>query len=53
MKHIDEAIRELRLYIAVSEDKNDLEEIDALLAVALVEVRRKLASKLRAERQSR
>lgn len=53
MKHVDEAIRALRKHIAASEDRESLEEVDSLLAVALEEVRRKLAAKLRAERTDR
>lgn len=43
MQHIRETIVDLRRYIAKSEVRKDLEEVDALLAVALEEVRRKLA----------
>ena len=45
MRHVQEVIRELRRYIAAKPDRADLEEIDTLLAVALEEVRRKLAQK--------
>lgn len=45
MRHIQETIIELRRYIARSEAKTELEEVDALLAVALEEVRRKLGEK--------
>lgn len=48
MKHVRETIEELRHYIAASEDRTDLEEVDTLLAVALEEVRRKLAKKQQA-----
>lgn len=44
MRHIRPTIEELRRYIAKSEARADLEEVDALLAVALEEVRRKLAA---------
>lgn len=43
MKHIRKTIEDLRRYIAASEMRAELEEIDALLAVALEELRRKLA----------
>ena len=43
MQHIRKTIEELRRYIAVSEVRADLEEIDTLLAIALEEIRRKLA----------
>lgn len=44
MQHIRRKIEELRRYIAKNEARADLEEVDALLGVALEEVRRKLAS---------
>lgn len=43
MQHIRETLVRLRRYIAASESREELEEVDALLAVALEEVRRKLA----------
>lgn len=43
MQHIRETLVELRRYIAASESRVELEEVDALLAVAVEEVRRKLA----------
>ena len=52
MQHIDKTIHDLRQYIAASDDKSALEEVDALLAVALLEVRRKLATSRNAERGS-
>lgn len=42
MRHIHQTIGELRRYIAASDKREELEEIDALLAVALTELRRKL-----------
>lgn len=45
MKHVRATIEELRRYIAQSEMRSELEEVDALLSVALEEVRRKLAAK--------
>lgn len=45
MNHIQKTIENLRRYIAESEVRADLEEVDALLSVALEEVRRKLAMK--------
>lgn len=53
MHHIRKTIEDLRRYIAVSESRDELEEVDALLDVALQEVRRRLAEKLRAERRDR
>lgn len=44
MQHIRTSIEGLRRYIAASEVRIELEEVDALLAVALEEVRRKLAA---------
>ena len=44
MQHIRKSIEELRRYIAASEARAELEEVDALLAVALAELRRKLAA---------
>lgn len=45
MRHIAQVLEELRRYIAGKDDRAELEEIDALLSVALEEVRRKLAQK--------
>lgn len=42
MQHIRKSIEELRRYIAASESRVDLQEVDSLLAVALEEVRRRL-----------
>jgi hypothetical protein len=42
MQHIRRSIEDLRRYIASSTARAELEEVDALLAVALEEVRRKL-----------
>lgn len=51
MQHIRQSIEELRRYIASSEVRADLEEVDALLAVALEEVRRKLAAAARKDQR--
>lgn len=45
MQHIRRTIEDLRRYIAASQSRSELEEVDTLLAVALEEVRRKLAAK--------
>jgi hypothetical protein len=45
MKHVRSTIEELRRYIATCQARAELEEVDALLAIALEEVRRKLQSK--------
>lgn len=45
LKHVRQTIEELRRYIAQSEARAELEEVDALFSVALEEVRRKLAAK--------
>ncbi len=47
MQHVRQSIEELRRYIAKSEARAELEEADALLSVALEEVRRKLATEAR------
>ena len=47
MRHIHKTIEELRRYIARSEARADLEQVDSLLSVALEEVRRKLAAEKR------
>lgn len=47
MKHVGQTIEDLRRYIARSEARADLEEVDVLLSVALEEVRRKLAAQPR------
>ena len=44
MTHVQKTIEELRRYIAQSEARAELEEVDTLLSVALEEVRRKLAA---------
>lgn len=43
VQHVRTTLRELRRYISRCEAREDLEEVDNLLAVALEEVRRKLA----------
>lgn len=43
MQHIRQQITELRRYIAASDKRSELEEVDALLAIALEDVKRKLA----------
>lgn len=45
MQHVRKTVEELRRYIAGSESRDDLEEVDVLLSLALEELRRKLASK--------
>ena len=45
MRHVAKAISELRRYIAGSEVRAELEETDSLLAVALEDLRRKIAQK--------
>lgn len=45
MNHVRATIEELRKYISHCEAHDDLQEVDTLLAVALEEVRRKLAQK--------
>ena len=51
MKHVRATIEELRRYISTCEAKTELEEVDNLLAIALEEVRRKLAQKQQRERR--
>lgn len=43
MQHVRKTIEDLRRYIATSDVREDLEEVDGLLAIALVELRRKLS----------
>ncbi|MGB3416138.1 MAG: hypothetical protein WBA36_05685 [Mesorhizobium sp.] len=43
MHHVRNTIEELRRYISTCEAHDELEEVDTLLAVALEEVRRKIA----------
>jgi hypothetical protein len=45
VKHVAQVISELRWYIAGSESRAELEETDSLLAVALEDLRRKIAHK--------
>ena len=45
VRHVAKAISELRRYIAGSEVRAELEETDSLLAVALEDLRRKIAQK--------
>lgn len=52
MQHVRKSIEDLRRYIAASKVRAELEEVDALLAVALEEVRRKLAASKPARPQS-
>ncbi|WP_161601061.1 hypothetical protein [Neoaquamicrobium microcysteis] len=40
MEHIQHTIKELRRYIARYDGREDLEDVDVLLSVALEEVRR-------------
>ena len=51
MKHVRATIEELRRYISTCEAKLELEEVDNLLAIALEEVRRKLAQKQQKDRR--
>lgn len=51
MRHVRKSIEELRRYIASSTARAELEEVDALLAVALEEVRRKLATEAREDQR--
>ena len=45
MEHVCQMLEELRRYIGDRDDlRSELEEVDALLSVALEEVRRKLAA---------
>lgn len=44
MQHVRETLEALRRYIAKSEARAELEEVDTLLSVALDEVRRKQAA---------
>ncbi len=44
MQHVRDTIAALRRYICESEDRDHLEEVDALLGIAESEVRRKIAS---------
>ena len=44
MRHVHRTIEDLRRYIARSESRAELEEVDALLAVALEELKRKLSA---------
>ena len=43
MQHIRKAIEELRDYIAKTDNRDRLEDVDSLLGVALLEIRSKLA----------
>jgi len=43
VQHVRKTIEDLRRYIATSNVREDLEEVDGLLAIALVELRRKLS----------
>lgn len=45
MQHVRKTIEQLLDYIEKSADHAELEEVEALLAVALQDVRRKLAKK--------
>lgn len=52
MQHVRNTIESLRRYIAASESRAELEEVDILLAVALEEVRKKLATRDAGEKPS-
>jgi hypothetical protein len=45
MQHVRKSIEDLRRYIAVSDSREELEEVDALLGVALEELRRALRAR--------
>lgn len=45
MQHVRSTIEQLRRYIATCEDREELEEVDTLLSVALEQVRRKIRQK--------
>ena len=45
MQHVRKTVEELRRYIAKSESREELEEVDILLSLILEELRRKLAKK--------
>lgn len=45
VRHVAQVIGELRRYIAVSESRTDMEEVDSLLAVALEELKRRIVRK--------
>lgn len=49
MKHVEQELTELRRYIATSEARADMEEVDTLLAVALEELRRQIARNHKAD----
>lgn len=42
MKHVEQELIGLRRYIAASDARADMEEVDTLLAVALEELRRQI-----------
>lgn len=48
VKHVEHELAELRRYIAASEARADMEEVDTLLAVALEELRRRITRKKKA-----
>jgi hypothetical protein len=48
VKHVEQELTELRRYIAASEARADMEEVDTLLAVALEELRRQIARNYKA-----
>lgn len=52
MQHVRKTIEELLRYIKASADRDELEEVEALLAVALQEMRRNLAKKQQASRDT-
>ncbi len=51
MRHVYRTIEQLRRYIAGCDNRDALQEVDALLGVALEEVKRKLQQKEIRERQ--
>jgi hypothetical protein len=48
VKHVEQELTKLRRYIAASEARADMEEVDTLLAVALEELRRQIARNYKA-----
>ncbi|MEO3389020.1 hypothetical protein [Mesorhizobium sp. CAU 1741] len=53
MQHVRQTIEQLRRYIQSSSKREDLEEVDVLLSVALDELRRKRVIEERLERGQR
>ncbi len=51
MKHVRRTLEQLRRYIAGCDDRDELQEVDALLCVGLEEVRRGIHQKKIREQQ--